>query len=192
MQKYLTRVWAVRYFCISPMGSIPEGVQGASGKPPGRTRRCEIPCETRKSKEDFFPCLSQGICFLRHPFAAKGPKVSKGRAESPLVASAEAKPSVKHEEVRKVFPLPSTRNLFFCATPLQQGPEGFQRASGKPFGRLRRGETLRKTGRSKEGLFLAFHKKSVFCATPLLQRGRRFPKGDRKALWSPPQRRNPL
>ena len=25
------------------------------------------------------------------------------------------------------------------------GPEGFQRASGKPFGRLRRGETLRKT-----------------------------------------------
>ena len=74
-----------------------------------------------------------------------GPKVSKGRAESPLVASAEAKPSVKREEVRKVFPLPSTRNLFFCATPLLQGPEGFQRASGKPFGRLRRGETLCKT-----------------------------------------------
>ena len=74
-----------------------------------------------------------------------GPKVSKGRAESPLVASAEAKPSVKREEARKVFPLPSTRNLFFCATPLLQGPEGFQRASGKPFGRLRRGETLRKT-----------------------------------------------
>ena len=71
-----------------------------------------------------------------------GPKVSKGRSESPLVASAEAKPSVKREEVRKVFPLPSTRNLFFCATPLLQGPEGFQRASGKPFGRLRRGEIL--------------------------------------------------
>ena len=43
------------------------------------------------------------------------------------------------------------------------GPEGFQRASGKPFGRLRRGETLRKTGRSKEGLSLAFHKESVSC-----------------------------
>ena len=26
-----------------------------------------------------------------------------------------------------------------------RGPEGFQRATGKPFGRLRRGETLRKT-----------------------------------------------
>ena len=26
----------------------------------------------------------------------------------------------------------------------------------------------------------------------LVVRGRRFPKGDRKALWSPPQRRNPL
>ncbi len=94
---------------------------------------------------------------------SKGPKVSKGRPESPLVASAEAKPSVTQEEVRKVFPLPSTRNLFFCATPLQQGPEGFQRAIGKPFGRLRRGETLRNTGRSKEGPFLASHKKPVSC-----------------------------
>ena len=29
--------------------------------------------------------------------------------------------------------------------PQEEGAEGFQRASGKPFGRLRRGETLRKT-----------------------------------------------
>ena len=95
MQKYLTRVWAVRYFCISPMEAFPKG--------------------------------------------------SRGRAESPLVASAEAKPSVKREEVRKGFPLPSTRNLFFAPPLCCKGPEGFQRASGKPFGRLRRGETLRKT-----------------------------------------------
>ena len=74
MQKYLTRVWAVRYFCISPMGSIPEGVQGASGKPPGRTRRCEIPCETGKSKEDLFPCHPQGICFFTPPLCCKGPE----------------------------------------------------------------------------------------------------------------------
>ena len=29
------------------------------------------------------------------------------------------------------------------------GPEGFQRASGKPFGRLRRGETLCETEKRK-------------------------------------------
>ena len=47
----------------------------------------------------------------------------------------------------------------FCC----KGPEGFQRATGKPFGRLRRGEILRKTGKYKEGPFLAFHKKPVSC-----------------------------
>ena len=74
------------------------------------------------------------------------------------------------------------------------GAEGFQRAIGKPFGRLRRGETLCGTGKYKEGPFLAFHKTPIFCCTNSLaqQGGRRFPKGDRKALWSPPQRRNPL
>ena len=47
--------------------------------------------------------------------------------------------------------------------PQEEGAEGFQRASGKPFGRLRRGETLCETGKSKEGLSPAFHKKSVPC-----------------------------
>ena len=47
----------------------------------------------------------------------------------------------------------------FCC----KGPEGFQRATGKPFGRLRRGEILRKTGKYKEGLSFAIHKKSVTC-----------------------------
>ena len=72
-------------------------------------------------------------------------------------------------------------------------PEGFQRATGKPFGRLRRGETLCETGKSKESLSLAIHKQSVPCSTPpfAAKVPRRFPKGDRKALWSPPQRRNP-
>ena len=113
-----------------------------------------------------------------------GPKVSKGRAESPLVASAEAKPSVKREEVRKVFPLPSTRNLFFCATHLLQGPEGFQRAIGKPFGRLRRGEILCETGKSKEGLSSAFHKKPSFCEKPysLQEAG---PEGFQRAIGKP-------
>ncbi len=72
---------------------------------------------------------------MRHPFAAKGPKVSKGRAESPLVASAEAKPSVKWEEVRKVFPLPSTRNLFLV----------------RGFVRLRADEVLSPRGKVPKG-----------------------------------------
>ena len=41
-----------------------------------------------------------------------GPKVSKGRAESPLVASVEAKSAKKQEKARKRFPLSATRNLF--------------------------------------------------------------------------------
>ena len=47
-----------------------------------------------------------------------------------------------------------------------QNSEGFQRATGKPFGRLRRGETLCETGKSKEGLSSAFHKNPSFCDKP--------------------------
>ena len=90
--------------------------------------------------------LSQESCSMWHPpFAAKEPpKVAKGRSESPLVASAEAKPSAKRGKARRAFLLP-------------------------------------------------FHKQSISCSTPHSQQRnpRRFPKGDRKALWSPPQRRNP-
>ena len=64
------------------------------------------------------------------------------------------------------------------------GAEGFQRATGKPFGRLRRGEIPCETEKARKHLISCgnFHPQ---------QGGRRFPKGDRKALWSPPQRRNP-
>ena len=43
------------------------------------------------------------------------------------------------------------------------GPEGFQRASGKPFGRLRRGETFCDTGKARKALFPALHKKTASC-----------------------------
>ena len=70
------------------------------------------------------------------------PKGSRGRAESPLVASAEAKAPKKQ---KKVISFPCLSQEISCGPhPLQQGGP------------------------------------------------RRFPKGDRKALWSPPQRRNPL
>ena len=73
------------------------------------------------------------------------PKESRGRPESPLVASAEAKSPEKREKESKA-------------------------------------------------LFLAFPKESISCGSHSLQQGRprRFPKGDRKALWSLPQRRNLL
>ena len=94
----------------------------------------------------------------------KGPKVSKGRSESPLVASAEAKPSVKQEKVRKVLSFAFHKKFFSRATPLlRRGPEGVQGASGKPPGRLRRGETPRKTEKARKLFFLASHKESVSC-----------------------------
>ena len=74
------------------------------------------------------------------------PKVSKGRSESPLVASAEAKPPAKQKKESKT-------------------------------------------------LSLACHKKPVSCGnfrSSAREGPRRGPGGDRKAPWSPPQRRNPL
>ncbi len=64
-----------------------------------------------------------------------GPKVSKGRAESPLVASAEAKSPKKQEKARKRFPLPATRNLFLVGG----------------FVRLRADEVLSITGKYPKG-----------------------------------------
>ena len=43
------------------------------------------------------------------------------------------------------------------------GPEGVQGATGKPPGRLRRGETLHKTEKARKHLSLASHKKPVSC-----------------------------
>ena len=80
----------------------PEGVQGASGKPPGRLRRGETFCDTGESKIGSFPCLAQENCFLwevssacgrtryfptrestqRVPGAAKG-CMSRGRPRTP-------------------------------------------------------------------------------------------------------------
>ena len=64
-----------------------------------------------------------------------GPKVSKGRAESPLVASAEAKSAKKQEKARKRFPLPATRNQFLVGG----------------FVRLRADEVLSHTGKYPKG-----------------------------------------
>ena len=75
---------------------------------------------------------------------SRRPKVSKGRSESPWVASAEAKPFVMQEKKGKPF---SCLSQDFCflwdvsPTHTRMGPEGVQGAIEKPPGRLRRGET---------------------------------------------------
>ena len=115
------------------------------------------PCKTEKARRPFSLPSTRNPFLVENPIRIKrwAPKVSKGRSESPLVASAEAKPC-ETEKARRTFPLPSTRNPFSCRKPYphqEVGPEGFQRAIGKPFGRLRRGEILCETEKSKEPLF---------------------------------------
>ena len=119
------------------------------------------------------------------------PKVSKGRSESPLVASAEAKSFVIRKRKLGPFPAFCKKAVLYTNFYLLQRAEGFQRATGKPFGRLRRGDTFCDT--EKKGRpFSCLPQGSCFIYKFLLAaKGRRFPKGDRKALWSPPQRRNP-
>ena len=94
-----------------------------------------------------------------------------------------------------------TRKVFLrcCKPPFAArekfSPEGFQRASGKPFGRLRRGEISCETEKESKALSFANYKQSIFCGnfrSSAREGPRRFPKGERKALWSPPQRRTPL
>ena len=73
----------------------------------------------------------------------------------------------------------------------RRGPGGDRKAPWSPPQRRK----LLRNRKKRERLFsLALHKKSVSCGLPSASTGgrRRFPKGDRKALWSPPQRRNPL
>ena len=85
-----------------------EGFQRATAKPFGRARRRETLCritqndnmlslsQTHQRNSMLFPNSSKDS--LAYPELTKGKaaKVSKGRPQSPLVASAEAKPSVAY------------------------------------------------------------------------------------------------
>ena len=96
-----------------------------------------------------FSCQQQENAFLQIPIlhCGKGPKVSKGRPESPLVASAEAKSFVIRKRKLGPFPAFCKKAVLYTNFYLLQRAEGFQRATGKPFGRLRRGDTLCDTGK---------------------------------------------
>ncbi len=124
---------------------FPKGDRKALWSPPQRRN----PLRNRKKKVKLLPLPCTRNLFLVSPIRFNGwaPKVSKGRSESPLVASAEAKPSAKQKKESKVPSLALYKKPISCGShPLQRVvAEGFQRATGKPFGRLRRGEILCET-----------------------------------------------
>ena len=102
-----------------------EGFQRATAKPFGRARRRETLCritqndnmlslsQTHQRNSMLFPNSSKDS--LAYPELTKGKaaKVSKGRPQSPLVASAEAKPSVTYKEmiIAILIPNSSRENL---------------------------------------------------------------------------------
>ena len=98
-------------------------------------RRGRLPGEGIVLQQMFFMSMQDKVSL----------SVSNGRWESSLSASAEAKPSEKQEKARKAFSLAIHRKCITCGKfhlLQEEGPEGGQGASGKPPGRLRRGETF--------------------------------------------------
>ena len=96
------------------------------------------PSAKQKKQGRSFPLPSTRnlfICSVSAPVGREAPKGSRGRSESPLVASAEAKPSPKQKRQGRSFPLPSTRNLFLVGG----------------FVRLRADEVLSITGKYPKG-----------------------------------------
>ena len=88
----------------------PGGDRKAPWSPPLRRNLLR----NRKKNVKLFPLPPTRNPFLVVPirFNRWTPKVSKGRSESPLVASAEAKLSMKQEKARRTLSLPPIRKLF--------------------------------------------------------------------------------
>ena len=124
-------------FLYFPYGKHSRRGPGGERKAPWSHPQVRNPAK-REKQERLFPLPSTRILvFVKNPIRSKrrAPKVSKGRSESPLVASAEAKPSAKQRKARKVFPLPSTRSQFLVGG----------------FVRLRADEVLSHTGKYPKG-----------------------------------------
>ena len=93
------------------------------------------------------------------------PKVSKGRSESPLVASAEAKPC-ETEKARRPFSLPSTRNPFLVENPIcikRWAPKVSKGRSESPLVASAEAKSSAKQKRARNPFSLAIHKKPVPC-----------------------------
>ena len=111
-------------FLYFPYGSIPEGVQRASGKPPGRTRRCET-LQNGKSKKGSFP-----LPFTRNVFLVRGfsrlradevlsprGKVPKGRRGRPKGACLVAAPGPPVAKLQCAASLAGARPARFTSVP---------------------------------------------------------------------------
>ena len=172
MQKYLTRVWAVRYFCISPMEAFPKESRGRAESPLVAPAGAKSPAKQEKARKSFSLAFHKEFVFLRTtPLLQRARRFPKGERKA-LWSPPQRRKLRRNRKSKEGSFLACHKQSVFCDNPLRsKGPEGFQRASGKPFGRLRRGETLCDTGKVRKALSLAFHKKSVSCGTPLRCKG---------------------
>ena len=121
-----------------------------------------------KARKAPFPCLPQEIHFLRSPFASTGwaPKVSKGRPESPLVASAEAKSSEKQKKKVKALSLAFRKRSIFLWSPSASTGWAPKVSKGRPESPLvasAEAKAPEKQEKKVKALSLALHKKSVSC-----------------------------
>ena len=94
------------------------------------------------------------------------PKESRGRPESPLVASAEAKSSAKQEEYKEGPSLAFHKKPVFCCTNslMQQGgPKVSKGRSESPLVASAEAKSPEKRKKESKALSLASHKKSVSC-----------------------------
>ncbi len=168
-----------------------------SGSPPGRLRRGETLRKAEKARKILSPAFhNKFIWSVSTPTDRWGPEGVQGAIGKPPGRLRRGETLPKTEKGRKAFPLPSTRNLFICSVSPQQiggprrGPGGDRKAPWSPPQRRNPPQNRKR----EEGFSLALHKKSIYLfRLPPTDRGpRRGPGGDRKAPWSPPQRRNPL
>ena len=98
----------------------------------------------------------------KFPSAARGPKVSKGRPESPLVAFAEAKSPVRRKKQGSIFSLPSISNLFLVGGFVRLRADEVLSPRGKvPKGRRRLRIRQRRIRRSQSDLAFAKRKPTL-------------------------------
>ena len=73
MQKYLTRVWAVRYFCISPMEAFPKGSRGRAESPLVAPAGAKSPAKQEKARKTFSLAFHKESVFCATPLQ-QGPE----------------------------------------------------------------------------------------------------------------------
>ena len=162
------RVSCERFRPTYIVGMGPEGVQGAIGKPPGRLGRGEIPCEKGKQRRDF-PLPSTRNVFLVRGFAhvyRDGPRRGPGGDRKAPWSHPQVRNPAKLEKQERLFPLPSTRNVFLVRgfahvyrdVP-RRGPGGDRKA---PWSHPQVRNPAKRE--KQEKLFSpAFHKECVSC-----------------------------